>query len=117
MVVDDNDDSAEAMAVLLRANGHLVETAHDGEMALTIAERFLPEAMLLDLGMPKLNGFEVCRRVRSAPWGATVLLVAQTGWGQAHDRAKTSEAGFDAHLTKPVDPQAVQEMLANLKPV
>jgi signal transduction histidine kinase/CheY-like chemotaxis protein len=117
MVVDDNSDSAEAMAMLLRLHGHLVETAHDGEAALEIAERFQPDAMLLDLGMPKLDGFAVCQRVRQAPWGASVLLVAQTGWGQAQDRARAFEAGFDAHLTKPIDPDAVQEMLANFKPV
>jgi len=73
--------------------------------------------MLLDIGMPKLNGFEVCKRVRASAWGASVLLVAQTGWGQADDRARTLAAGFDAHLTKPIDPAAVQEMLAHLKPV
>ena len=117
MVVDDNIDSAESMAMLLRVNGHRVEVAHDGEAALEIAARFLPDAMLLDIGMPKLNGFEVCKRVRGYPWGASVLLVAQTGWGQADDRARTLEAGFDAHLTKPIDPAAVQQMLANLKPV
>jgi signal transduction histidine kinase/CheY-like chemotaxis protein len=117
MVVDDNVDSAESMAMLLRVNGHQVEIAHDGEAALEIAGRFLPHAMLLDIGMPKLNGFEVCQRVRAFPWGSSVLLVAQTGWGQADDRARTLQAGFDAHLTKPIDPAAVQQMLANLKPV
>jgi CheY-like chemotaxis protein len=115
LVVDDNVDSAEAMALLLRLQGHVVEIAHDGEEALAAAERFRPEAMLLDLGMPKLNGFEVCQRIRQSPWGAGVLMVAQTGWGQAQDRARTIEAGFDAHLTKPIDPAAVQDMLAALK--
>jgi signal transduction histidine kinase/CheY-like chemotaxis protein len=117
MVVDDNADSAESMAMLLRINGHLVETAHDGEEALEVAERFQPDAMLLDLGMPKLNGFEVCRRIRATAWGGSVLMIAQTGWGQAQDRARTLEAGFDAHLTKPIDPDAVNEMLVGLKGV
>lgn len=115
LVVDDNVDSAESMALLLRLQGHVVEIAHDGEEAIATAERFRPEAMLLDLGMPKLNGFEVCQRIRQSPWGAGVLMVAQTGWGQAQDRARTMEAGFDAHLTKPIDPAAVQDMLVRLK--
>ena len=115
LVVDDSPDSAEAMALLLRLKGHHVETAHDGEEALATAERFRPHAILLDLGMPKLNGFDVCRRIRQQPWGASVLMVAQTGWGQAQDRARTLEAGFDAHLTKPIDPDAVHAMLVALK--
>jgi signal transduction histidine kinase/CheY-like chemotaxis protein len=115
LVVDDNQDSAESLALLLRLGGHLVETAHDGEAALDAAERFQPDAILLDLGMPRLNGYEVCERIRSRAWGQSVLLVAQTGWGQAQDRARTLEAGFDAHLTKPIDPDVVLDMLAHLK--
>ena len=117
LVVDDNADSAESMAMLLRIHGHVIETAHDGEAALDLAERFRPDAILLDLGMPKLNGYEVCSRLRQFSWGRQVLVIAQTGWGQAQDRARSVEAGFDAHLTKPVDPDVVQEMLTNLKPV
>jgi signal transduction histidine kinase/CheY-like chemotaxis protein len=115
LVVDDNADSAESMALLLRVEGHLVETAHDGETALALAARFQPDAILLDLGMPQMNGYEVCERIRSQAWGRSILMVAQTGWGQAQDRARTLEAGFDAHLTKPVDPEAVREMLARMK--
>lgn len=111
LVVDDNADSAEATALLLTLKGHVVETAHDGEEAIAAAERFHPEAILLDLGMPKLDGFEVCRRIRQRPWGAGVLMVAQTGWGQPQDRARAIEAGFDAHMTKPIDPEALQELL------
>jgi len=117
LVVDDNADSAESMALLLRIEGHLVETAHDGETALALAGRFQPDAILLDLGMPRMNGYEVCERIRSQAWGRSILMVAQTGWGQAQDHARTLEAGFDAHLTKPVDPDAVQEMLVALKSV
>jgi CheY-like chemotaxis protein len=117
LVVDDNADSAESMAMLLRIQGHVIETAHDGEAALGIAERFRPDAILLDLGMPKLNGYEVCSRLRQFSWGRHVLVIAQTGWGQAQDRARSVEAGFDAHLTKPVDPDVVLTMLTNLKPV
>ena len=115
LVVDDNADSAESLALLLRLAGHLVETAHDGRTAVALAERFQPDAILLDLGMPGMNGYDVCQEIRAQPWGESVLLVAQTGWGQAQDRARTLEAGFDAHLTKPIDPDAVQEMLATLK--
>jgi CheY-like chemotaxis protein len=115
LVVDDNEDSAESLALLLRLGGHLVETAHDGEAALEVADRFQPDAILLDLGMPRLNGYEVCERIRMQPWGQSVLMIAQTGWGQAQDRARTLEAGFDAHLTKPIDPAVVQEMLLRLK--
>ena len=117
LVVDDNHDSAESMAMLLRAYGHLVETAHDGEAALQAAENLRPDAVLLDLGMPKLNGFEVCERLRATGWGKSILVIAQTGWGQAQDRARSMEAGFDAHLTKPIDPDAVHEMLNSLKAV
>jgi CheY-like chemotaxis protein len=115
LVVDDNQDSAESLALLLRLSGHLVQTAHDGEAALEAADRFQPDAILLDLGMPRLNGYEVCERIRLRPWGQGVLLVAQTGWGQAQDRARTLAAGFDAHLTKPIDPAVVQEMLVKMK--
>jgi len=115
LVVDDNRDSAESLALLLRLSGHLVETAHDGAEALDAAERFQPDAILLDLGMPRLSGYEVCERIRARPWGQSILMIAQTGWGQAQDRARTLEAGFDAHLTKPIDPDVVQQMLATLK--
>lgn len=115
LVVDDNPDSAESLALLLRVEGHLVETAHDGHRAVALAEQFQPDVILLDLGMPDMNGFEVCEEIRSRPWGRSVLMVAQTGWGQAQDRARTLEAGFDAHLTKPIDPEVVQEMLVTLK--
>jgi CheY-like chemotaxis protein len=115
LVVDDNADSADSLALLLRLDGHIVETANDGEAALEIAERFQPDAILLDLGMPRLNGFEVCKRVRERPWGRSILMIAQTGWGQVQDRARTVDAGFDTHLTKPIDPAAVQEMLQTLR--
>jgi signal transduction histidine kinase/CheY-like chemotaxis protein len=115
LVVDDNADSAESLALLLRLEGHLVETAHNGHHAVELAERFQPDAILLDLGMPGMNGYEVCEEIRSRPWGRSILMVAQTGWGQAQDRARTLESGFDAHLTKPIDPDTVHEMLVTLK--
>lgn len=115
LVVDDNEDSAESMALWLRLQGHQVEVAHDGEAALEAAERLQPDAVLLDLGMPKLNGYEVCKQIRLQPWGAGILIVAQTGWGQDEDRARTLAAGFDVHMTKPIDPAAIQDLLATLK--
>ena len=112
LVVDDNEDNVGALAQLLRQQGHSVETAIDGEAAYTAAERFRPEVILLDIGMPKLNGYEVCRRIRQQPWGRAMRVFAQTGWGQAEDRRKTEEAGFDGHMVKPVDPVALRSVLS-----
>jgi signal transduction histidine kinase len=111
LVVDDNEDNLGALAQLLRQQGHLVETAIDGEAAYSAAERFRPEVVLLDIGMPKLNGYEVCRRIRQQPWGRAMRVFAQTGWGQADDRRKTEEAGFDGHMVKPVDPAMLETVL------
>ena len=94
-------------------HGHLVQTAHDGEAALVMAGQFQPDAILLDLGMPKLNGYEVCRHIRQAPWSNDTLIVAQTGWGQEQDRARTKAAGFDGHLTKPIDPAMLEDLLTS----
>ncbi len=113
LVVDDNEDSAESLSVLLRINGHLVESAHDGRHALEAAERFRPDVILLDLGMPGMNGYEVCHKIRMQPWGSDVLLIAQTGWGQDQDRQRTKDVGFDGHLTKPIDHDRLEEILTN----
>ena len=112
LVVDDNRDAAESLAMFLELSGHTVQTAYDGEEALEAAENFRPEVVLLDLGMPKLNGYEVCRRIREREWGEHPLIVAQTGWGQDDDKARTREAGFDGHLVKPVDPANVIQLVA-----
>jgi signal transduction histidine kinase len=111
LVVDDNEDNVAALAQLLRQQGHMVETAVDGEAAYAAAERFRPEVVLLDIGMPKLNGYEVCRRIRQQPWGHSMRVIAQTGWGQADDRRRTEEAGFDGHMVKPVDPVLLATVL------
>jgi CheY-like chemotaxis protein len=111
LVVDDNVDGADSQAVLLRILGHQVWTAYDGASALTKAEEFRPQIVLLDLGMPGMNGFEVVRRLRALPGLGTIVVIAQTGWGQAEDREKTIEAGFDAHLTKPVEASSLLELL------
>jgi PAS domain S-box-containing protein len=111
LVVDDNVDAASSQADLLRLLGHEVEVAYNGEDALEKAKAFSPEIVLLDLGMPGMDGFEVARRLRAAPGDKPVKLVAQTGWGQEEDRRRTREAGFDAHLAKPVDMASLQQLL------
>jgi CheY-like chemotaxis protein len=113
VVADDSQDSAEALALLLSLKGHETRTAFDGAEAVEVAERFRPDVMLLDIGMPKLNGYDACRLIRAQPWGRQVVLVAQTGWGQEEDRRRTEEAGFDGHLVKPVDPEALMRLLAS----
>jgi signal transduction histidine kinase len=102
LIVDDNKDAADSMALLVETVGHQVRTAYDGHGALDLAFAFAPDVLLLDLGVPGLNGLEIARRVRRQPWGKTVALIAVTGWGQEQDRRRTAEAGFDAHLIKPV---------------
>jgi signal transduction histidine kinase len=102
LVADDNDDAAEALALQLQLAGHDVRTACDGVQALEVAKAFEPEIVLLDLGMPRMDGYEVARQFRLGPLGRRVTLIALTGWGQQQDRDRTAEAGFDAHLVKPV---------------
>ena len=102
LVADDNRDAAEALSLQLQLAGHDVRTAHDGIEALTVAKTFDPEIVLLDLGMPKMDGYEVARQLRLQPRSRRVTLIALTGWGQQQDRDRTTEAGFDAHLVKPV---------------
>ena len=114
LVADDLRDSADSLGLLIELMGHTVEIAYDGEEALRAAERFRPDIVLLDLGMPKLDGFEVSRRIRAAPWSESVRLVAQSGWGQEEDRRRTAEAGFDHHLVKPIDPAALEALMQTL---
>jgi CheY-like chemotaxis protein len=103
LVADDNRDAASSLATLLSLDGHDVRVANDGAQALSAAEAFLPHIALLDIGMPKRNGYEVARAIRAAPWGASMVLVAVTGWGQSEDKRRAKEAGFDHHFTKPLD--------------
>lgn len=116
LVVDDNVDSATTLAMLLSMHGHEVDVAFDGLHAIESANRLQPDVILLDLGMPKLNGYDACRRIREEPWSRHTLLVAVTGWGQENDRRRTSEAGFDAHIVKPVDVSMLEEVLVSLTP-
>jgi CheY-like chemotaxis protein len=115
LVTDDNKDAARTLAQLLKHSGHVVETAFDGAEAIKKAESWRPEVMLLDLGMPEMNGYDVCRSIRQRPWGRGMQIVALTGWGQERDRQNTHEAGFDAHLVKPVDVGLLGEVLAESK--
>jgi PAS domain S-box-containing protein len=114
LVADDFPQSAETLARLLRQEGNEVEVAQDGIEALESAARFLPDVVVLDIAMPKLDGYEAARKIRAQPWGKHMVLIALTGWGQQQDRQRTHEAGFDAHLTKPVNYEAIMELLANL---
>ena len=113
LVVDDNADAAEALALLLRLSGHEVETAFDGLEALRVAPAFSPEIVLLDLGMPRLNGYDTARSIRAEPWGKDVTLIAVTGWGQPKDRDRTLEAGFNAHLVKPIGTEELLQIIGN----
>ncbi|MGH8659221.1 MAG: hybrid sensor histidine kinase/response regulator [Gammaproteobacteria bacterium] len=115
LVVDDNRDSAESLAVLLKLTGHETHTAYDGLEAVEAAAVFRPNVLLLDIGLPKLNGFETARKIREQPWGNGMVLVALTGWGQEEDRRRSEEAGFNAHLVKPVDIAALTKLLAELQ--
>jgi CheY-like chemotaxis protein len=114
LVVDDYPNVAESMARRLTIAGHEVETALDGLQAIEVAERFRPDIVLLDIGMPKLDGYETARRIREQPWGMEMALVALTGWGQEEDRRLSREAGFDAHLVKPVEKNELANLLARL---
>jgi signal transduction histidine kinase/ActR/RegA family two-component response regulator len=114
LIVDDNEDGAESLAMLLSFGGHDTHKAHDGQQAVEAAERLRPDVVLLDIGLPIMNGYEVCRRIRREPWGKTLMMVALTGWGQDEDRHRSAEAGFDAHLVKPVDHDALVKLLQSV---
>jgi len=113
LVADDNPDALESLAMMLEIMGHEVRMAHDGLEALEAAIDFQPDVVLLDIGMPRLNGYDTARRIRQEPWGKNVLLVAVTGWGQETDKRQTKEAGFDLHLVKPIDPDVLATALAS----
>jgi len=116
LVVDDHKDGAESMSALLRLQGHEVRMANDGEAALAAAEAFRPDVMLLDIGLPLLSGYEVCRRLREQPWGRQITVFALTGWGDADAIKKGEAAGFDRHLVKPVEYAVLVGILASLPP-
>ena len=111
LIVDDNVDGASSLAHVLSLSGHATETAHDGQEAVIKAERFRPDVVLLDIGLPSLNGYEACRRIREQPWGKDMMLVALTGWGAETYRQRSTEAGFDLHVVKPVDSETLMQLL------
>ena len=117
LIADDNNDALESLATLLQLSGHEVYTATNGGTALQSAERHQPEVVLLDIGMPLLDGYEVAKRIRAQPWGQRITLVALTGWGQDSDRRRSREAGFDSHLVKPLDLETLTDLLARLPSV
>jgi len=112
MVVDDNEDAANSMAELLELMGHEVQVANDGVDALAVAPAFEPDVIFLDIGMPRMNGHETARRIRQAPWGRDIALVALTGWGNARDRDESRAAGFDHHLVKPGSFEEIERIIA-----
>jgi PAS domain S-box-containing protein len=112
LVVDDNEDSAVIMSMLLNYMGHETRTAFAGHAALAAAAEYRPDAVLMDIGLPEIDGYEVCRRIRSQPWGRNMVLVAVTGWGHDEDKQRAREAGFDDHLTKPADLDELRRVLA-----
>jgi CheY-like chemotaxis protein len=114
LLADDNRDALDSLATLLQCDGHEVHTAADGAEALEVAAGCHPDVVLLDIGMPKLDGYEVARRIRAEPWGKRTVLIALTGWGQDEDRRRSREVGFDSHLVKPLDPEALSKLLARL---
>ena len=111
LVADDNHDSVTTLSLMLEVMGHEVQVAHDGLQTVELAESFRPDAILMDIGMPGLNGFDACQRIRTRPWARDVFIVALTGWGQDEDKVRSRDAGFDRHLVKPVEPAMLEKMI------
>jgi PAS domain S-box-containing protein len=116
LVVDDNRDAADSCSTLLELSGHNVQTAYTAHHALDLAALSPPHVILADIGLPDINGYELARRIRSAPWGRRAVLIAVTGWGQEADKRRAFEAGFNHHLTKPIDPETVEALLQAVSP-
>jgi signal transduction histidine kinase len=114
LIVDDYEDSAICLGLMLKIMGHETLTAHDGLEAVESAATFRPDVILLDIGLPKLNGYQVCRRIREEPWGERMVLIALSGWGQEEDKLRSKDAGFNFHMVKPVDPAALEKLLSGL---
>jgi CheY-like chemotaxis protein len=114
LIVDDYIDSAKTLAMTLKIMGHTSRMAHDGLEALKVAEEFLPDVILLDIGLPKLDGYQVCRHIRQRSWGERMVLVAVTGWGQDEDKMKSKDPGFNFHMVKPIDSPNLGKLLDEL---
>jgi CheY-like chemotaxis protein len=112
LVVDDNEDAAQILGMVLELSGHEVHLAYDGQQAVVMARDLLPEVALVDIGLPKLNGYGVAEKIRAEPWGEKMVLIALTGWGHEDDKRRAIAAGFNFHLTKPVDPDQVEALIA-----
>ena len=115
MACDDNEDAAESLARMLRMMGHEVRVAFDGEQCVALCAEWRPDVVLLDIGMPRMNGYEAARALRAREGGGAMMLVAVTGWGQDEDRKRAFEAGFDHHLTKPAEFNALARLLQDLE--
>ena len=115
LIVDDNRDAADSCATLVRLSGHHVQTAYTGQQAFEFAVSAPPQVILADIGLPDIDGYALAQRIRAAPWGQSVTLIAISGWGQDEDRRRAMEAGFDSHLTKPIEPQTVEALLQSLE--
>ena len=115
LVADDDQDSAESLALLFQLMGHDVRAAQSGLAAIDVAAEFRPDLIVLDIGMPGLDGYEVCRRIRQHDWAQTIVIAALTGWSRDEDRDRSEEAGFNHFLVKPVDPKALEELIAGLR--
>jgi CheY-like chemotaxis protein len=116
LIVDDDRDASNSLAILLAAAGNATREAHDGVEALEAARHFRPDVILMDIGLPEINGFEVCRRIRAEEWGGAMTIVAVSGWGRDEDRRKSRDAGFDHHLVKPVDYDTLIRLLSEPPP-
>ncbi len=114
LIVDDNKDSAISLGLMLKIMGHDTQMAHDGLEGVAMAAAFRPDVVLLDIGLPRLNGYDVCRRIREQPGGERVVILALSGWGQDEDKRRSKEAGFNFHMVKPVDPAELEKFLAGL---
>jgi len=112
LVADDNRDAAASLAALLRIVGHDVRTAHNGVEAVGLADEHRPDVIVMDIGMPKMNGYDAARKIRAEPWGKHVAIYAVSGWGQEDDKRLSTEAGIDHHLVKPVEPETLLRLLA-----
>ena len=115
LVVDDNRDAADSLAMLLRTSGNDIRTAYDGAEAVQVANDFEPEVVLLDIGLPNMDGHEVAQRIRQEPWARRTCLIAVTGWSDEADRARSRAAGFDHHLVKPLDTSHLAQLLGSVE--
>ena len=114
LVADDDQDSAESLALLFQLMGHDVRAAQSGLAAIDVAAEFRPDLIVLDIGMPGLDGYEVCRRIRQHDWAQTIVIAALTGWSRDEDRDRSEQAGFNHFLVKPVDPKALEDLIAGV---